>query len=37
VNDVNPTSVRIAPPLVIAPDEVKEGIERFDASVKAVR
>jgi predicted acetylornithine/succinylornithine family transaminase len=34
VNDVNPTSVRFAPPLVATADEAREAVERFDAAVK---
>jgi acetylornithine/N-succinyldiaminopimelate aminotransferase len=36
VNDVNPTSVRIAPPLVITAAEATDGAERFHRAVQAV-
>ncbi len=37
VNDVNPTSIRIAPPLVIGDTEIADGVERFHRAVQAVR
>jgi acetylornithine aminotransferase len=37
VNDVNATSIRFAPPLVITADEALQAVERFDAAVAEVR
>jgi acetylornithine/N-succinyldiaminopimelate aminotransferase len=34
VNDVNPTSIRFAPPLIITPDEAREAAQRFHAAVQ---
>jgi len=36
VNDVNPTSVRFAPPLIAKPEDAQEAASRFHAAVKDV-
>jgi acetylornithine aminotransferase len=37
VNDVNPTSIRLAPPLIITEEQALEGVEKLSASIDAVR
>ncbi|MEX0875237.1 MAG: acetylornithine/succinylornithine family transaminase [Actinomycetota bacterium] len=37
VNDVNPTSIRLAPPLIITEEQALEGAEKLRASIEAVR
>lgn len=36
VNDVNPTSIRFAPPLIVTADEAREAAARFHTAVQAV-
>jgi 4-aminobutyrate aminotransferase-like enzyme len=34
---VNPTSIRLAPPLIITEEQALEGAEKLRASIEAVR